>query len=190
MCIRDSARRKLWAEVQAHGGYRFGSDAATDAGWAETAAGQLVITWLHVEKTFPGCWPGSTVEGEDRERRVAQAGRTAGFQRGRHPDHGVVAGSYLKTSLPWCALSDTQSDVGFDLPRSPLRTISSQCASVLPGAQSQQLVRSRGDGPRAGPSSTGPTLGGVGAGCRQQGIAGSIEGAQDAAANDAWVVQV
>ncbi len=57
--VDEDARRQLWADVEGNGGYRFGSDAATDAGWAGEAAGQLVATWTHVEKTFPGCWPGS-----------------------------------------------------------------------------------------------------------------------------------
>lgn len=48
---------QLWRTVETHGGTRYGSDAASD--WDATAAGQLVPTWLHVEKTFPGCWPGS-----------------------------------------------------------------------------------------------------------------------------------
>ncbi len=40
-------------------GWPDGSKAAHEFGFADSAAGQLVPAWLGVEKTFPGCWPGS-----------------------------------------------------------------------------------------------------------------------------------
>lgn len=56
---------RLWDFIEKDGGTRYGSDAAHANGWADAAAGQLVATWLHVEKTFPGCWPGAAQERGD-----------------------------------------------------------------------------------------------------------------------------
>lgn len=55
----------FWQEIESNGGTRYGSDAATANGWDGSAAGKLIATWLHVEKVFPGCWPGAPQERGD-----------------------------------------------------------------------------------------------------------------------------
>lgn len=55
--LDPDAKKALWAKVEADGGTR--SAAVAGQAFAGDAAGKLVPTWLHVEKTFPGCWPAS-----------------------------------------------------------------------------------------------------------------------------------
>lgn len=64
--VRDQdASDEFWRDIVTAGGTRYGSDAATDNGWTDSAAGKLVATWMHVEKVFPGCWPGAAQERGD-----------------------------------------------------------------------------------------------------------------------------
>lgn len=42
-----------------------GAEAASQFGIAESGAGQLVVPFIHVLKTFPGCWPGAAQERGD-----------------------------------------------------------------------------------------------------------------------------
>lgn len=45
-------------------------------GWADTARGQLVTTWLHVDKQYPGCWPANN---QQRGDCVSHNARNAGL---------------------------------------------------------------------------------------------------------------
>jgi len=58
-------KERVRAEIVADGGVADGADAAHANGWAGSAAGLLVPTWVHVEKAFPGCWPGAAQERGD-----------------------------------------------------------------------------------------------------------------------------
>lgn len=54
----------------------FGQSIADDYGYADTTAGELVATWTHVEKQYPGCWPanaqtqGDCVSHSDRNAKL------------------------------------------------------------------------------------------------------------------------
>jgi hypothetical protein len=52
-------------EALAATGYATVGDAATANGWAGSAAGQLVIPFVHVLEQYPGCWPGPAQERGD-----------------------------------------------------------------------------------------------------------------------------
>jgi hypothetical protein len=56
----DEAAASLWDSIRAEGGWTDGEQACHAYGLADSAAGQLVATWRHVnERVFPGCWPAS-----------------------------------------------------------------------------------------------------------------------------------
>lgn len=49
-------------------------DVACDQGFADDFAGKLVAPWIHVEKIYPGCWPGAA---QQRGDCVAHAAKNA-----------------------------------------------------------------------------------------------------------------
>jgi hypothetical protein len=56
------------------GGAVYASDAATAYGWAGSHEGKLVIPFVHVEKAYPGCWPGPA---QARGDCVSHSGKNA-----------------------------------------------------------------------------------------------------------------
>lgn len=55
----QAAYERLWADVDAAGGWTKGSDVAREFGWEGAGDGRLVVPFVYVEKVFPGCWPAS-----------------------------------------------------------------------------------------------------------------------------------
>lgn len=53
------------AESKAATGFTTVDDAATANGWAGSAAGQLVVPYVHPLDAYPGCWPGPAQERGD-----------------------------------------------------------------------------------------------------------------------------
>jgi hypothetical protein len=51
--------------VEATGGVLYGADAAAQGGFEESHAGRLVAHWTHVERLYPGCWPGAAQQRGD-----------------------------------------------------------------------------------------------------------------------------
>lgn len=56
------------------GGTVFGADIATASGFAGSHAGKLVANFAHVEKMYPGCWPGPA---QTRGDCVSHSGKNA-----------------------------------------------------------------------------------------------------------------
>lgn len=54
---------EFWDSIERDGGVRYGSDAAS--AFAGSGAGQLIATWLHVNKVFVDCWPGAAQDRGD-----------------------------------------------------------------------------------------------------------------------------
>lgn len=53
------AKTELQETINAEGGYPFAADVVNRFGLAGTGAGKLVAPFLHVQKMYPNCWPGS-----------------------------------------------------------------------------------------------------------------------------------
>lgn len=71
----DPAEYAAWqSEVLEGGGVIHAEDAAYGAGWAGSHAGKLVAPWVHVEKAYPGCWPGPA---QGRGDCVSHSGKNA-----------------------------------------------------------------------------------------------------------------
>lgn len=49
---------ELATAIESTGGVLYGADAATASGFADSYAGKLVPHFVHVERIYPGCWPG------------------------------------------------------------------------------------------------------------------------------------
>lgn len=58
-------KEKLHSLIRSDGGVVKGHEAAHANGWADSGKGKLIATWTHVEKCFPGCWPGAAQERGD-----------------------------------------------------------------------------------------------------------------------------
>lgn len=60
--------------VEDSGGVMFASIAAAENGWAGSHEGKLVVPFVHVEKAYPGCWPGPA---QQRGDCVSHGGKNA-----------------------------------------------------------------------------------------------------------------